>query len=65
MSETNPREQDPMDPSSDIFWDPALLKAPPPPPPVGGRGAPSYSLKTDINPAPCVGGMSEGGIHFF
>ena len=33
MSGGNKREQDPLNPENDIFWDPELLKAGPPPPP--------------------------------
>ena len=29
----DPREQDPLDPENDLFWDPDLLRQPPPPPP--------------------------------
>lgn len=48
MSETAVREQDPLNPDHDIFWDPELLRqAPPPPPPQ------TYSLKP-VDPAPQV-----------
>jgi len=51
MSGGNKREQDPLNPENDIFWDPELLKAGPPPPPP--RDA--YSLKA-VDPAPRIEG---------
>lgn len=52
------KEQDPLNPEHDIYWDPELLRQPPPPPPSDGAGessgaASSYSLKP-VDPAPQV-----------
>jgi len=47
----NFREQDPMNPEHDLYWDPSLVATPPPPPPPkeggagGSKGGSSYSLK--------------------
>ncbi|XP_023329967.1 polyadenylate-binding protein RBP45 [Eurytemora carolleeae] len=46
----DPREQDPLDPENDLFWDPDLLRQPPPPPPPSQD---KYSLKP-VDPAPKV-----------
>jgi hypothetical protein len=54
------REQDPLDPENDIFWDPELLlKRPPPPPPPEPEGEQHYRLKP-VNPAPQVSRDTEG-----
>jgi hypothetical protein len=55
------REQDPLDPENDIFWDPELLlkRPPPPPPPPEPEEESHYRLKP-VNPAPQVSRDTEG-----
>ncbi len=55
------REQDPLDPENDIFWDPELLlkRPPPPPPPPEPEEQQHYRLKP-VNPAPQVSRDTEG-----
>jgi hypothetical protein len=66
MSRQQQREQDPLDPENDIFWDPELLlKRPPPPPPPEPEEQQHYRLKP-VNPAPQVSRDTEGNaIKYF
>jgi hypothetical protein len=55
------REQDPLDPENDIFWDPELLlKRPPPPPPPEPEGEQQHYRLKPVNPAPQVSRDTEG-----
>ena len=56
------REQDPLDPENDIFWDPELMKRPLPPPPPPPEE--HYRLKP-VNPAPHIARDTEGTSNQF
>jgi hypothetical protein len=62
MSRQAQREQDPLDPENDIFWDPELLlkRPPPPPPPPEPEGEQQHYRLKPVNPAPQVSRDTEG-----